>query len=153
MKLDRGITFKDFSERQHMGARLRIFLNTAEERTLFELRTATTVPQRVKDRAEVVRLSHQGLYVEKIAAFFKWNERTVRETLQRWQRQGLGGLWDAPRPGARQRWQAEDMEYLEACLRADPHTYNSQQLAQKLETERNVKLSADHLRQVLKKRG
>jgi len=136
-----------------MGARLRIFLSAAEERTLFELRTATTVPQRVKDRAEVIRLSHQGLYVEKIAAFFKWNERTVRETLGRWQTKGLGGLWDAPRPGAQRRWQPEDMEYLEACLREDQHTYNSQQLAQKLETERNVKLSADHLRQVLKKRG
>jgi DNA-binding NarL/FixJ family response regulator len=66
-----------------MGARLRVFLSEIEERTLFELRTATTVPQRLKDRAEVVRLSHQGMYVEKIAAFFKWNEQTVRETLQR----------------------------------------------------------------------
>jgi transposase len=136
-----------------MGARLRIFLSATEERTLFELRTATSVPQRVKDRAEVVRLSHQGMYVEKIAAFFQWHERTVRETLQRWQAKGLGGLWDAPRPGAQPRWQPEDMEYLEACLRADPQTYNSQQLAQKLAAERNVKLSADHLRQVLKKRG
>lgn len=136
-----------------MGARLRVFLSAAEDRTLFELRTATTVPQRVKDRAEVVRLSHQGMYVEKIAAFFNWNERTVRDTLQRWQAKGLGGLWDAPRPGAQQRWQPEDMEYLEACLREDPHTYNSQQLAQKLASDRNVKLSADHLRQVLKKRG
>ena len=136
-----------------MGARLRVFLSAAEERTLFELRTATTVPQRVKDRAEVVRLSHQGMYVAKIAVFFNWNERTVRETLQRWQAQGLGGLWDAPRPGAQQRWQPEDMEYLEACLREDPYTYNSQQLAQKLAHDRNVKLSADHLRQVLNKRG
>jgi transposase len=136
-----------------MGTRLRVFLNPAEDRTLFELRRATTVPQRVKDRAEVVRLSHQGMYVEKIATFFNWNERTVRETLQRWQAKGLGGLWDAPRPGARRRWQEQDMEYLEGCLREEQHTYNSQQLAQKLATERTVKLSADHLRQVLKKRG
>lgn len=136
-----------------MGARLRVFLNADEERTLFELRRATTVPQRVKDRAEVVRLSHQGMYVEKIAAFFNWNERTVRETLGRWQGKGLGGLWDAPRPGAKRRWQEEDMAYLEACLREDPHTYNSQQLAQKLAQERHIELSADHLRQVLKKRG
>jgi len=35
-----------------MGARLRVFLTTEEERTLFELRRATAVPQRVKDRAE-----------------------------------------------------------------------------------------------------
>jgi hypothetical protein len=32
-------------------------------------------------------------------------------------------------------------------------TYNSVQLAQKLETERSVKLSPDRLRRVLKKRG
>jgi len=136
-----------------MGARIRVFLSAAEDRTLFELRGATTVAQRVKDRAEVVRLSHQGMYVEKIAVFFNWNERTVRETLQRWQAKGLGGLWDAPRPGGQRRWQEADMEYLEECLRAEQHTYNSQQLAQKLATERHVKLSADHLRQVLKKRG
>lgn len=45
-----------------MGARLRVFLTAEQERTLFELRTATTVPQRVKDRAEVLRLSSQGWY-------------------------------------------------------------------------------------------
>lgn len=92
------------------------------------------------------------MYGEKIAAFFNWDERTVRGTLERWQAEGLGGLWDAPNPLAQQRWQPQDMEYLEACLPEDPHTYNSQQLAQKLAHERNVKLSADHLRQVLQKR-
>jgi len=35
-----------------MGARLRVFLNAEENRTLFELRTAKTVPQRAKDREE-----------------------------------------------------------------------------------------------------
>ena len=136
-----------------MGARLRVFLTPEENRTLFELRTAKTVPQRVKDRAEAVRMSHQGIYVEKIAAFFNWNVQTVRDTLHRWQQQGLGGLWDAPRPGPQPRWQLEDIEYLETCLREDPRTYNGQQLAKKLESERNITLSADHLRRVLQKRG
>ena len=136
-----------------MGTRLRVFLNAEENRTLFELRTATTVPQRVKDRAEVIRLSHQGMYVEKIASFFNWNVRTIRETLHRWQQQGLGGLWDAPRPGPQKRWQSSDIEYLESCLRQEQRTYNSQQLAQKLENDRKVNLSADHLRRILKKRG
>lgn len=136
-----------------MGARLRVFLNTAENRTLFELRTATTIPQRVKDRAEVIRLSHQGMYVETIAAYFDWNVRTVRETLHRWQDKGLGGLWDAPRPGPQKRWDLEDIEYLEACLRQEQRTYNSKQLADKLEADRQVKVSAEHLRRVLKKGG
>ena len=124
-----------------------------ENRTLFELRTAKTVPQRVKDRAEVIRLNHQGVYVEKIAAYFGWNARTVRETIQRWQKKGLGGLWDAPRPGAQKLWQPDDLEYLSSCLRQEQRTYNSKQLAQKLANERQVNLSADHLRRVLKKKG
>ena len=136
-----------------MGARLRIFLNPEEDRTLFELRKAKTVPQRVKDRAQAVRLSHQGMYVEKIAAHFGQNVQTVRQTLRRWQERGLGGLWDGPHPGAKRRWQNEDMEHLESCLREEPRTYNSRQLAQKLAAERGVQLSADHLRRVLEKRG
>ncbi|EGJ28358.1 hypothetical protein LYNGBM3L_74620 [Moorena producens 3L] len=65
----------------------------------------------------------------------------------------MGGLWDAPRPGAQKRWQPEDIEYLESCLRQEERTYNSKQLAQKLANDRHVKLSPDHLRRVLKKRG
>jgi len=136
-----------------MGARLRVFLNAEENRTLFELRRAKTVPQRAKDRAEAIRLSHQGMYVEKIASFLNWNVRTVRETIHRWEQQGLGGLWDAPRPGPKKRWHSCDLEALESCLRQEQRTYNSQQLAQKLKNERNVELSPDHLRRILKKRG
>lgn len=136
-----------------MGARLRIFLTPEEDQTLFELRTATTVPQRVKDRAEVLRLNARGWYVEKIAAYFNWNRQTVRETIHRWQTKGLGGLWEAEGRGGKPRWQAADIEHLEACLKQETRTYNSRQLANKLAEERQVKLSPDYLRRVLKKRG
>ncbi len=136
-----------------MGARLRVFLTAEQDRTLYELRTATTVPQRVKDRASVLRLSSQGWYVEEIATHLKWNVNTVRDALHRWNKQGLGGLWDAPHPGGKRRWQVSDMEYLEQALRDEPRTFNSQQLAEKLANERQVTLSADRLRRILKKRG
>jgi transposase len=136
-----------------MGARMRVFLSRAEEQTLWELRTATTVPQRVKDRAEAIRLSHQGWYVEKIAAHLHWQVETVRKTIKRWQQGGLGGLWDAPGRGKTASWKEEDIAYLEDCLREEERTYNSVQLAEKLKRERGVRLSPEHLRQVLKKRG
>jgi transposase len=135
-----------------MGARLRIFLTAEEDRTLLELRAATTVPQRVKDRADVLRLNAQGWYVEKIAAYLHWHPQTVRDTLHRWQKQGLGGLWEGKGRGSKPRWQAADLAHLEACLRQDEQIYNSHQLSQKLATDRQVKLSPDHLRRVLKKR-
>jgi transposase len=132
---------------------MRVFLSPAEERTLWELRKATTVIQRVKDRAEAIRLSHQGWYVEKIAAHLHWHVGTVRKTLKRWQERGLGGLWDAPGRGKERTWQEADLVYLEESLREEERTYNGVQLAEKLKRERGVSLSPDHLRQVLKKRG
>jgi transposase len=136
-----------------MGMRLRVFLTPEEERTLQELRRATTVPQRVKDRADVVRMNARGDYVETIAAYFNWHVETVRNTLKRWQSGGLGGLWEAPGRGKPRSWQEADMAYLEQVLRTDERTYTAAQLSEKLVQDRQIRLSPGHLREVLKKRG
>jgi transposase len=135
-----------------MGSRLRVFLTCEQDKTLLNLRTVD-VPQKVKDRAEVIRLNAHGWYVEKIAAYFGSTEQTVREVLHKWKQVGLEGLWDKPGRGGKPKWKEEDMVFLEECLEQEPRTYNSLQLAQKLENERSIKLSADRLRRVLKKRG
>jgi transposase len=136
-----------------MAYHLRIFLTDEQNRILRELRTNTQLPQRVRDRAEVVRLNAHGWTVEKIAIYFDWNCRAVRETLHRWQKIGLEGLWDSPRPGRKRRWQEADIVYLEDCLRNDPRRYNAKQLAQKLAKERDVELSPQQIRSILRKRG
>ena len=81
-----------------MGARLRIFLTGEQERNLLKLRAAD-VPQKVKDRAEVIRLNAHGWYVEKIATYFNWTSQTVREVLHKWHNLGLEGLWELPGRG------------------------------------------------------
>ena len=75
-----------------MGSRLRVFLTPEQDKTLFNIRTAD-VPQKVKDRAEVIRLSAHGWYVEKIAVHFNWTAQTVREVLHKWGKLGVEGLW------------------------------------------------------------
>ena len=135
-----------------MGARLRVFLTCEEDKALLNLRTLE-VPNKVKDRAEVVRLNAHGWYVEKIADHFGWTAQTVRDVLHKWQKVGLEGLWDKPGRGGKTKYKEEDIVYLEECLKKEPRTYNSLQLAQKLEGDRQVKLSPDRLRRVLKKRG
>ena len=107
-----------------MGSRLRIFLTKEQDRELFDLRTAK-VPQKVKDRAEVIRLNADGWYVEKIAAHFDWGEQTVRLVLNKW----------------------------EKCLKEEARTYNSKQLAEKLDKERGIKVSTNTVRRGLKKKG
>ncbi|HEY9866681.1 MAG TPA: helix-turn-helix domain-containing protein [Candidatus Obscuribacterales bacterium] len=83
-----------------MGARLRVFLTREQDKTLFKLRTAD-VPQKVKDRAEVIRLNSQGWYVEKIATYFNWTAQTVREVLHKWEKLGPEGLWEKPGRGGK----------------------------------------------------
>ncbi len=117
-----------------MGARLRVFLTHEQDRTLLNLRTAD-VPQKVKDRAEVIRLNAHGWYVEKIAAHVNWTPQTVREVLHKWEKLGLEGLWELPGRGGKPKWKEEDIVFLEECLKKEPRTHNSQQLAQKLESD------------------
>ncbi len=136
-----------------MPAPLRIVLSEESDRTLQELRVAPKVAQHIKDRAHMVRLNAQGWNVPAIADIFECQEQTVRETLRRWEKGGLGGLWDAAGRGMKQRWHEADLKYLEARLEQDPRTYNSSQLATLLERERGVKLSADRIRRILQKRG
>lgn len=136
-----------------MGARLRIFLSQEEDRTLRELRTAITVPQRVKDRASMLRLNNRGWYIEDIAVHFNCHQNTVRQAVHRWKELGLGGLWEKKGRGDKKRYSESDLEYLEQSLKNEQRTYNSKQLSQKLAKERQIKLSSEHLRRVLKKRG
>ncbi len=136
-----------------MPAPIRIVLTEEEDRTLLELRVATNVPQRTRDRAHMLRLNAQGWNSPAIAEIFECHEHTVRATIRRWQAEGLGGLWEAPGRGAERKWQETDLQFLEQCLELDGHTYNSLQLAQKLSQERQVKLSPDRLRHLLRKRG
>lgn len=131
---------------------LRIRLTEREKEELLELKQATLTPQRTKIRIESLILSDCGLSVKQIARIVEQNEMTIRRTIKKWIDQGKEGLFEQPRAGRPRKWQAEDMEYLEACLEREERTYNSQQLAQKLKEERKIELSAERIRKILKKK-
>lgn len=135
-----------------MPAPLRITLTEAEEQMLSELRVATMVPQRTRDRAHILRLNAQGWNSPAIAKMFECHEHTVRATIRRWQTSGLSGLWEAPGRGAKKRWVDADIEYIEALLKKETRTYNSVQLSRILREERSVHISSDRLREILKKK-
>ena len=136
-----------------MPAPLRITLSDPEETTLRELRKASTVPSRVRDRAHMLLLNAEGWSAPTIAEILTCHEHTVRGVIKKWEQIGLCGLWDKGGRGKKRRWQLADLEYLEACINEEERTYNSAQLAVKLWEERKVRLSADRIRKLLKKRA
>jgi transposase len=135
-----------------MPAPLRVMLSDAEASMLLELRVATTVPQRTRDRAHMLWLNHDGWNVPAIADMFDCHEHTVRATIRRWELGGLSGLWEAPGRGAKPRWNEADMACIDACLADETRTYNSAQIVRKLKDEGLVDLSRDQLRAILKKK-
>ena len=135
-----------------MPAPLRVILSKADDEMLGELRVATTVPQRTRDRAHMLRLNAQGWNVPDRSEMFDCHEHTVRATIKRWEARGLSGLWEAPGRGAKRQWDETDMAYVEACLADDSRTYNSVQISKKLKKERLVDLSSGRLREILKKK-
>lgn len=151
-----------------MPAPLKVDLSEEEDKELLEFQKQPGVPQRVKERAEMVRLNHYGwstvawttrpsaALTTSVAAIAKYKDKsphTVRASLHRWQQQGKTGLGEGGNRGRKRRWLEEDLQHLETCLEQDQRTYNASQLAQKLAVERGVTLSADRLRKLLKKRG
>jgi transposase len=134
-----------------MPASLRVVLTPEESEMLSELRVATTVPQRTRDRAHLIRLNAEGWNTPDLAEIFEIHPHTVRSTIKRWQAHGLTGLWEAPGRGAKRRWSDEDLACLERWVNDDSRTYNSAQLARKLKEERKVELSRDRVRKILKK--
>ena len=134
-----------------MSLALSFVLTGEEDRTLRELRQAQTVPQRVRERAHMLRLNAQGYSTAEIATIFECHPHTFRTTVTRWEYRGIGGLWETKGRGAKPKWTAADLEYIEQCLELEERTYNGLQLVMKLKQERHVDLSSSRLREILKK--
>lgn len=135
-----------------MPAPLRIRLNADEDRTLLELSCADGVPRRTKKRAIALRLNAHSWNVPKIAEYLDWAEQTVRETIHRWHKDGLAGLWEAPGRGRKRTWTEADWQAMEMWL-TEPRRYSAPQLSQKLAEQRQLQLGAEQVRRLLKKRG
>ena len=98
-------------------------------------------------------LNADGWNAPAIGSILNYHEHTVRAAIKQWCKEGLYGLWEKEGRGKKRTWKLSDMAYLEQCLNEEERTYNSTQLAAKLEAERGVKLSADRIRKLLKKRA
>jgi len=132
---------------------LKIGLSESEAQKLSALRSDLNVPERTRKRAEVLCLTALGVKVEKISSWVKLSPNTVRTIITRWLLEGEDSLWDMPRSGRKRTWTEADIQYLEDLRRSDPKNYSSQKLSAILKAERNVELSAQRIRKILKKRS
>jgi len=134
-----------------MPAALKIELSKEEDRTLQELSLASQVPRRVKQRAQSLRLNADGMTVPRIAHHLHIHEHTVRATIRRWEKLGLGGLWEAQGRGGKRKWSVEDLNEVEQWLKEE-RSYTSRQVQERLLKEREITLSSRQISRILKKK-
>lgn len=125
-----------------------IRLTTEEDNTLREVEQTPQLRAKVRQRAQVLRLSHQGWKVERIAAYTGRSDTSIGRDFDRWERRSLAGLADSPPPGNR----AIMGETARAFLReriAEDRTWNTPQLADALAEQLKVRVDPETIRRHL----
>ncbi len=107
-------------------------ISEEDDQELLEFQKREGIPQRVKERAEIIRLNHHGWSVAAIAAVSTEVTSYSQNKFHRWSNQGMSGLWSKRGRGRKRSWQEEDIKYLDICLEKDERTYDAAQLSQKL---------------------
>lgn len=92
-------------------------LTAEEERVIEKLAHSRTASARLVERAKIIELAKEGVTIPQIIQQLHLSEHMVRKWWKRFEKQGLAGLEDAPRPGAPSRYTAENKaRVLEAAL-------------------------------------
>lgn len=106
---------------------------------------------RTRDRLEMVRLSHAGWSVPRIALHFRCHEETVRPWIKAFLARGFDALADQPHPGQQSALTSAMEEAIRAELRRDAQTWTAAQLATWVAQQFGVCLSPAQLGRRLKR--
>lgn len=114
----------------------------------------TTKEARLRLRVQIILLAaEQELKAWQIAEIVRKDEQTVRRWLKRYEREGLEGLKDAPRPGGPRVVTSEYVEKLVVTVRQRPRSlgqpysmWTCQRLADYLAEETGIRLSDESVR-------
>lgn len=120
----------------------------------------TTKNTRLKERYQALLLAHEGKLPEEIKGIVKRNVLTVRRWLRNYQRRGLPGLTVGHGPGRPARMNKRQIKTLVETAAKSPRfsgyefsIWTCKGLGVLLNQRFNVSLSAERIRQILKKEG
>lgn len=116
---------------------------------------------RLRTRAQMILLSaEQGLKAARIAELVRDNERTVQRWLQRYQAEGVQGLYDAPRSGKPGKVTQAYRDKLLESVRLRPRSlgldfslWTLERLSDYMAQQTGIRISGEAVRQHLKAGG
>jgi transposase len=130
----------------------RIELTDEEDENLREVEQNPNLRNKVRLRAQVLRLSGRGSNMAQIASYTGRSPTSIARDLDRWSERGFEGLADGAAPGNPPRITERMRRYMEGRL-CEQRTWNATQLAQALEEEFSVVVTPEAVRQHLHSMG
>jgi transposase len=131
----------------------RVCLTDAQKEELRRRSRDPAVKPRTRDRLEMVRLSHAGWSVPRIAQHLDLCEATARAWIKTFLTKGFDALPDRPHPGQASSLSPAREEAIHQELRKDERTWTTEQLADWLADQFHVRLTPDHVGRRLKRAG
>ncbi len=113
---------------------------------------------RVRVRAIMIRMSHEGLSAPEIATMLGISRQTVLHQIQRYEKLGVIGIEDSPRPGAPAKANVEYIAKLKEAVGSDPRelgyrfsVWSVERLQKHLVRQTQVELSPTYLHELMQK--
>jgi transposase len=128
-----------------MGRAKHINLSEAEDEQLRSLEQGAGIHPKVRLRASILRLSHQGWKVPKLAEYFKRNQQSIHNDFKRWEERGIEGLGNAEQKGNHRVMTEEMLNHVKEKLKEE-RTWNCRQLLEALAERYGVQLGREALR-------
>ena len=120
-------------------------LTTKQDTTLRDLELSPLLNAKVRLRASIIRLNAIGWNADQLAQHFNRNPQSIHNDLDRFEQHGIKGLTDGKSTGQPAKFTVEIEGFLKQLLEQD-RVWNSSILAEEIETNHSVKLSAEAVR-------
>ncbi len=107
---------------------------------------------KVRLRASILRLSHQGFNVAKLSQHFNRSIQSIHNDFNRWQELGIQGLTSGKTTGRPTKFTTE-IETLITQKLSQERIWNAQLLCEAVQEDLNVKLTIEPMRRKLRELG
>lgn len=131
----------------------RVHLNEDQQAELHRRAHQPHVAPRVRDRLEMVRLSHLGWSIPKIARHLAQHEQTVRFWIKAFLEGSFAALTDKPHTGQKSAVTADILVAVQEWLTANNRTWNARQIAQEVHARFGVLRSPAQWRRLLRRQA
>ncbi len=130
-----------------------IALSEAENEKLRALEQNAHINAKVRLRAQILRLSNQGMSLGQLSEHVAKNYETLRRTFDRWERAGYAGLADHYETHGQKPVITDDIKTFMETKLTEPRTWTCTQLSETVGERYGVKVGAEGIRKRLKEMG